>query len=353
MVSNTPLESDLSLFLDPIPGENPCGESLRYTDIYDKIREARREDDEKLPQGVWKTEIKKANWEQLSHLCQEALKSRSKDLQIAAWLTEAWLHLDGMGGLERGLELILLLTRNFWDKLYPQINKDGYELRIIPYEWINTRLSEESFYVLISMPSDRASHSYTLMDYNEASRLELTSRTKGAQQAEGKKPSLAKVSLSIDQTSTAFYRYIDESCTLCVHLMKELEEELRYRIGNEAPAFYHLREKVDSIQRFAQRVLDERGEKKKTKEVIVSEKPKPPHKKQITGPIESREQAYAILKEVANYLERIEPHSPTPYLIHRAISWGGMNLSEVFADTLHNGKDMSLLMDILNVRKES
>lgn len=354
MVTNTPLESDLSLFLEPIPGENPCGESLRYTDVYDKIRDARREDDEKLPQGVWKTEIKKANWEQLSHLCQEALKSRSKDLQIAAWITEAWLHLDGVGGLERGLELILTLTRNFWDKLYPQINKDGYELRIIPYEWINTKLSEEALSVIISMPSDRASHSYTLMDYNEATRLDLSSKTKWAPQVEVKGPSLAKVSLSIDQTPTAFYRHIDESCTLCARLMKELEEELRYRIGNEAPAFYLLREKVDALQRFAQHVLDERGEKKQVKENTVSEKPKPQlHKKQLTGPIENREQAYAILKEVANYLERIEPHSPTPYLIHRAISWGGMNLSEVFADTLQNGKDMSLLMDILNVRKES
>jgi len=41
--------------------------------------------------------------------------------------------------------------------------------------------------------------------------------------------------------------------------------------------------------------------------------------------IESREQAYRILGEVADYLERTEPHSPTPYLIRRAISWGEMN----------------------------
>lgn len=354
MTNIASLESDLSLFLDPIPGETPCGESLRYTDMYDKIREARREDDEKLPQGVWKTEIKKANWEQVSHLCQEALKTRSKDLQVAAWLTDAWLHLEGAGGLARGLELVLMLTRSFWDNLYPQIHKDGFELRIVPYEWINAKLSEEALYVPISMPSDRASHSFTLLDYNEASRLELASKTKRGQQTDEQRISLAKVSLSIDQTPTAFYRYMNESCAFCITLMKELEEELRYFMGNEAPTFYLLREKVDAIQRFAHHVLDERGEKKQTKEIVFSEKPKPQlHKKQFTGPIESREQAYEILKEVANYLERIEPHSPTPYLIHRAISWGGMNLSEVFADTLNNGKDMSLLMDIMNIKKQS
>ena len=31
--------------LNPIPGENPGGADLRYDPVYDKIKEARREDD--------------------------------------------------------------------------------------------------------------------------------------------------------------------------------------------------------------------------------------------------------------------------------------------------------------------
>lgn len=140
---------DLSPLLEPIPGKVPCGEFLRYMEVYDKIREARREDDETLPQGVWKREVKKADWERVSQLCQDALKTRSKDLQIAAWLTEAWLHLDGMSGLAQGLDLILGLTRAYWNDLHPQIVKDSYDLRILPYEWVNTRLSEECQFVPI------------------------------------------------------------------------------------------------------------------------------------------------------------------------------------------------------------
>jgi type VI secretion system protein ImpA len=44
-----PLRDDL---LNPIPGENPSGASLRYEPVYDKIKEARREDDD-APQGEW------------------------------------------------------------------------------------------------------------------------------------------------------------------------------------------------------------------------------------------------------------------------------------------------------------
>ncbi len=38
-----PLREDI---LNPIPGDNPSGKDLRYAPIYDKIKEARREDDD-------------------------------------------------------------------------------------------------------------------------------------------------------------------------------------------------------------------------------------------------------------------------------------------------------------------
>jgi type VI secretion system protein ImpA len=349
------IEPKISLFLDPIPGKNPCGESLRYTNVYDLIREARREDDDKLPQGVWKSEIKKADWDQVDRLCQDALKTRSKDVQVAAWLAEAWLHLEGMGGLARGLELIIELTRTYWDNLYPLMDKGGYELRIVPYEWINTRISEEIQCVLISMPPDRSALPYRLLDFNEANRRELSAKkgtSGGSQQQDSKRPSLAKVNLSIDQTPTVFYRYMDESCLLSLKRMNELEEELRDHMDGEAPGFYRLREKIEAVQRLTRQILHERGEKKDAKKAMIDLEVKPlPKKKSALGPIESRDQAYAILGEVATYLQQIEPHSPTPYLIRRAITWGGMNLSEVVEDSLNNGRDLSLLLDILNVKK--
>ena len=36
---------DLDLIFQAIPGENPAGESLRYSGIYDEMREARRADE--------------------------------------------------------------------------------------------------------------------------------------------------------------------------------------------------------------------------------------------------------------------------------------------------------------------
>lgn len=356
MTKSLPSQYDISQLLEPISSGQPCGESLRYTNVYDKIRESRREEDKNLPQGVWKTEVKKADWEYVAELCEDALKTQSKDLQIAAWLAEAWMHIEGMTGLARGLELILGLTETFWKELYPKINDKGFELRVVPYDWINTRISEEITSIPISAPSDPTALSYRYVDYTEASLRQFsqknTKSSANAPKPQDNNASIAKITVSIDQTPTPFYRMIKEGCDQSLKIAEDIENALRLNLEEATPSFYRLREKIEGLKRFVTQLLDERGEasatqEKTTKEVVSHRPPK-----LSKGNIETRDQAYAILAEVAAFLERIEPHSPTPYLIHRAISWGNMSLSEVVETTLHNGQDMSLLLDILNLRKQ-
>jgi predicted component of type VI protein secretion system len=59
--------------------------------------------------------------------------------------------------------------------------------------------------------------------------------------------------------------------------------------------------------------------------------------------IHTREQAYETLVQIANFLARLEPHSPVPYLLHRAIAWGGMSLKELLPELLH---DQAALKDV-------
>ena len=79
---------DLETLLKPLEGENPSGESLRYSGLYDEISEARRADDV-LNKGEWQSEVKVADFRKVIDLAVPALASRSKDLQVAAWLSEA------------------------------------------------------------------------------------------------------------------------------------------------------------------------------------------------------------------------------------------------------------------------
>ena len=53
--------------------------------------------------------------------------------------------------------------------------------------------------------------------------------------------------------------------------------------------------------------------------------------------IHSRADAYRLLSQVADYLEQVEPHSPSPYLIKRVASWGEMTLPEILNELNRNG----------------
>ena len=68
---------ELEMLLHPISAERPAGELLRYDGTYDRIQEARREDDQRLSQGIYQTNHKRADWETGEAICLEALERTS------------------------------------------------------------------------------------------------------------------------------------------------------------------------------------------------------------------------------------------------------------------------------------
>jgi hypothetical protein len=114
-----PAVIDIEAMLQPISEESPSGESLRYSGIYDEISEARRADDN-LNQGAWQTELKVADYRRVIELAVPAITSQSKDLQVAAWLSESLIKTHGFTGLRDSIQLLTGLQSNFWDTLHPR-----------------------------------------------------------------------------------------------------------------------------------------------------------------------------------------------------------------------------------------
>src|SRR6516225_6441427 len=121
--------------LKPFDGPNPCGVYLRYEPVYDKIREARRQDDGgAVIDGVPKT----ADHKTALDLASEAIAKKSKDLQLAAWLTDSLLCREGFAGLNRGLVLTREMMEAYWDNLYPEIEDGDVSLRAAPLDWLGS-----------------------------------------------------------------------------------------------------------------------------------------------------------------------------------------------------------------------
>jgi type VI secretion system protein ImpA len=131
-----PLRNDL---LNPISGPKPGGENLRYSTVFDEIKEARRQDDQ-ISQGEFVCERKLADWPLAMKLIQDALATKSKDLWLAAWLADAMLREEGVSAFREALDLTTAMLEKFWDDLYPELEDGDAELRAAPLQWIGCRL---------------------------------------------------------------------------------------------------------------------------------------------------------------------------------------------------------------------
>jgi len=156
--------------LDPISADQPAGVDLRWTPEWDRIKEARRADDP-LEAGKWaKKERKVADWRLTQELITAMLRERSKDLQLAMWLTEANIKMHGFPGLRDGLKLTRELTSHYWDRgLYPKM-EDGPEDRSGPFEWLNSKLVDSITTIAITAQPDKE-HQYSFIDLQDARRV--------------------------------------------------------------------------------------------------------------------------------------------------------------------------------------
>lgn len=80
--------------------------------------------DEPLRAGV-------SEWSELADRVAAILSGQAKDLEVAAWATEAALRLAGIGGLADGFALMAGLIERYWDAgLWPAADEDGDETRL-------------------------------------------------------------------------------------------------------------------------------------------------------------------------------------------------------------------------------
>ncbi|MGC1614851.1 MAG: type VI secretion system protein TssA, partial [Candidatus Acidiferrum sp.] len=235
--------------LNPIPGDNPSGKSLRYDPVYDKIREARREEDV-LPQGDWSREVKKADFLLVIKLSTEALSTKSKDLQLAAWLTEAIMFRDHVAGLREGLDLLRGFMETFWDTLYPEIDDGDLEFRSGPLAWVGSKLDGS----VRRLPLTR--NKLDCFKYQESRRVgyeadSTASEEKAAARAAAiaeKKCTAEEFDEAVRATGDAYYEKLTADLVAALESLQALETLSDEKFGREAPSFSSLRTALEELQ---------------------------------------------------------------------------------------------------------
>lgn len=359
------MKADLEALLTPISADKPAGEPLRYSGLYEAVEEARREDDPALPQGVWKKDLKRADWKETARLCLDALETRSKDLQVAAWLLDAWVRLEGLPGAAAGLALLTGLCESFWDTVHPLPQDGDSGFRLSPLEWVGVRIPDAVRSVAITAPSGEEARPCAYADLEGARYLERLAKTDpdAARNAGAKgRITIDRFLVSVSLTPTPFYAALATDARQALKALDGLGALLDRLCGVDAPSLQRLGDALFALQHFALRVLEDRGEEiaAPTAEEAYGHEMDfyPPAEEEGEAlhagpPIRSRSEAYRRLTEAADYLQRTEPHSPTPYLVRRAVAWGGMSLGELLQELVQGDGDLNAIYTLLGMRERS
>jgi len=349
--------------LNPIPGDNPSGENLRYDPLYDQIKEARRQEEE-LSQGIWQHEVKQADFSKVIKLAGDALAERSKDLQLAAWLTEALIYEEGIPGLRRGLTLIRELMEQFWDTLHPELEDGDPYMRTGILDWVGSRLDD----ALKRAPLTRGGYGW--YDYRESRAVGYEADCEGdsekleARQAAIEEGKLTAEDFDADVSATpkSFYVELKEELGKCFEELRALEDFTDEHFADDPPSFSGLKATLEELDKTVHVLLA----KKKEQEPDVQPEPEPqPQPQPEPEPAEStawageepapaaveepppsaapspapapaaavsaepadREDAIRRIVNAAAYLRKDDQYSPLPYLVLRGLRWGELRAS--------------------------
>lgn len=254
------VEIDLVGILTPIADDNPAGEDLRYV-LYDQISEARRADDA-LDRGDWQRDIKSADWETVIALCSDALVNRTKDLQIAAWLTEALTITEGFEGLLTGLKVLRGFLENFWESVYPKIEDDDLDFRVGRLEFLNNSLWSRIKQIPLTDSNARAGYSW--LQWEESRRVgyegdAAKAETRAELVAEGKLAA-EDFDAAVAASARAFYEALAADLTKCNEEFGTLEQLADEKFGKEAPRLAELRKSFEDCNQLVSKILKEKRE---------------------------------------------------------------------------------------------
>src|SRR5204863_5180315 len=165
-------------------------------------------------------------------------------------LTEAWLHLDAFRGIDRGLRLISALCRDYWDDLYPAIDREeGLAARLAPIAWVADRLLIPVKQIPLTAPQGEDAQAYAWSDW-EAGVFPKATVTH------------EKFLVSASLTPTAAFVALESDLASLAEGIREIEGVLAERCDEEStPSFAPLRDTAAAIHAFVARVLSERKEK--------------------------------------------------------------------------------------------
>jgi type VI secretion system protein ImpA len=360
-------EFNLQTLSAPIAGDRATGIDLRQDfsaqSIYYQLRDARAEarSAERTADADSTLDASTpAQWRVVRKLTAEAIATQTKDLELAAWFTEALLRSDGLPGLRLGFALLAELVELYWDDVYPLPDEEGLETRLAPIAGLNGEGAEGTLIQpLRKLPFLPRPNGAMLAFWQYEQAVEVAGIGDAARRKQrldaGALP-LADVEREAQAAGQAYFRKLRSEATDALAAWEILTARLEQHAGPNSTSSSRVRDLLSQIIATASRFAPP-DPTPRNANIVNEVTPQPGGSAEGSGAATdvshrpaTREDALLLLDEVASFFRSTEPHSPLAYTLHEAVRRARLPWPELLEEIVPDEALRSAIRNTLGIR---
>lgn len=361
---------DLEALLAPIPGDAPQGADIREdfssTSPYNRLRDARSEarDAEKMMDaGSSDARDPAPLWRTVREIGLKTLTETAKDLEVAAWVTEAYVRSHGLSGLAAGAKLISGLAETYWDGVFPLPDDYGVETRVAPVTGLNGREGNGSLIQPLHMlplylrPDGMP---FALYQYDASSQLGTLDAERRAARLEAGAIPFDDVEKEARAQGTRTFVRLRQDAREALEAWQHMSNVLDEKASEDPPSTSTVRDLVRHVLEISNRYAppEEAAAVAGEGEAAAAEGAEgmavgtgvsmgigvP------AGNVVNREDALRALENLATFFRRTEPVSPLAYTIEEAVRRGRMSWPDLLEEVVPDRDARNAILTSLGIK---
>ncbi len=334
---------DVDALVAPVSADQPVGPIPEdrwiapWSDVEDAYKESNRrerklrefplndEGDPDLSRLIEEDKPKAPDWANVVSVAKSALLTTTKDLWIATYLVHGLSRTHGFAGMRDGFQVMRRLVEQYWDQIIPRPDEedddDGIHLAVLKLSGLNDTFPDDIRRIpLIPRRSGRGIH---LVDYEDARQSSSSWISQNEIDQAAKELDAAELRSIVEDVEGALAEY-NQLITL-------VDEKLNGDGFEASVASTSVSDMLEECLKRAKAFLGEEPEPEETESSEsggAGESGGAP-RVNVPGVIRNRRDAFDMIRRVAEFFEKSEPHSPISALLREAENWRTMDFRQL------------------------
>jgi type VI secretion system ImpA family protein len=369
-----------ALFLAPITTENAVGKSLRYEEVFEQVKDLRKNCGSLLESIEGNAQSLDHVASQLCEVCENVLSFKSKDFLVMVWWVEGLFLKNGPCGLLTGLRVLSNFIEAYWDTGFPLLSEgQQIQARSQIFDWFDKTISKEALLTSILVKPSGVSKIFNLFEIGKIDQLSNTFtkvRKSQVKQADKKlyeefKKDEQELLITLEHATESYFEVEVQNILECGVEIKSLAKTLSQKYQLDFSGFDNIEKNFEKRLQFLKRHQFLAANSSKTEidatQQNTLESGRPSSKsasksdlaqeltintRQLLKYLEDLDdeaEIYSIMETMFKKLEVLTPHSPVPLFGKKVMSLKDMTFLDMMEALIDDERSLEQMKRFLGI----